>query len=137
MMYAAFCGLVAMPCSAGDASRHDLFPAMMKDAQCMVGVLQTVPGATHIKLGVTNLGNYAHPYVEYDAPPENGKTQTIIFNSFLPDAENWSGNSPYFFLAYLNGLFTPGGPPPSSWGTGVVVERFRKECHADVNALFT
>ncbi len=139
----AICGMTALASHARGAPEDAEPPTVTRMVACMVDVLKTTPGVDQIAVSHVNTANmprsdhpedivaWLHPILTYRVTNAAGETQILQFEPqrIGPDA--------YFFWTILNGLHSPGGPPPSDWGTDGVTAVWKAKCDVGAVGIYT
>ena len=136
MASAILCVLVATTwtSAARTASIDDLTPQLKSDTECMLRVLKSVPGIDDAEMGVSDTGDWLHPFLQYHAVAEtNGFRATTRFEA-TRDFHS-SSDQKTFFRALISGLAPPGEEPPD-YGTGAMAKLWEKKCNVHVMVLF-
>lgn len=132
----AFCGLagVTVTPAVNAPSMDDATPQLKRDAQCMLRVLKSVPGIDNIEMGVSDVGGWSHPFLQYRAKAEaDGYRATIRFEA-TKSFYSSSDRKPFFIVA-LSGIASPGEDPPT-YGTGAVAKLWEEKCDVHAMVLF-
>lgn len=118
-------GLCALMCgsyvSLGQAA--DVPAPLERTAECMVKVLEAMPGVSGPRLGVATSEGWAHPFVEYRADEALSRDRPIRFEA----RKNQDG---YEFLAVKSGLGAP-----ELHVTEAVMRTWEARCQAHANIL--
>ena len=125
--------VVALAISSSSYAGIDDVPSPFReDVQCMVKVLRETPRVDQVEAGVVNSDGWAHPFVQYRYQEQDAREGTV---RFIAKKSNDSQQAIYF-VAALNGLSTPGGPPPPTLGVGEIVRRWELQCRVRATAVF-
>jgi hypothetical protein len=118
--------------SPAHASISDVPSSSRQDVRCMMGVLHKMPRVDHVESGVWLDNGWRHPFVQYHYQELDGRDGTVRFVALTLKASKDTAQ----YLAYLNGLSTPGGPPPPTLGTGEIARQWELECGIFAAAIF-
>ena len=122
--------------SASAASLDDIDPHMRKDAECMLGVLRTVPGIDQVELGVWQPPKEkAVPYLQYRAVADKDGYRLIV-RFTAETGRTRDGKASYYFTAVMNGLVAGGEPGPREGGASAIERRWKADCGVEANMLF-
>jgi hypothetical protein len=110
------------------AQTSDVPLALKQSANCMYEVLKTMPGVSEPKLGYVTSKGWTHPFLEYRAEEATRWVQPTRFESTRDDHDHYS------FLAILPGLIDPRIGHLDLHVTKAVMEKWKTQCHVDVNA---
>ena len=101
----------------------------------MTHVLNTeVPGIDHIKSGVSDLGHWVRPYIEYRSAPEKDGSRLVI--RFEPRQECSLLGMDDCFMTVLPGMVRPGETVARGWGTYAIAEKWRHKCNVHADAVY-
>ena len=111
---------------ADDILKRPVPEALVKDVNCMVKVLRTMPQIEHIKSEAVRIGGMPQASVEYRDNSKVGEGTTLRFraNGLEP---------PYFFQIGLGGLVDSRIGHPHSFGVDRVMTAWKARC--DVNSV--
>jgi hypothetical protein len=130
-----FCALVSFlsTSAAHAASMDDVTPQLKRDAECMLRVLKSVPGIDGTEMGVSDLGGWSHPFLQYRAAPaRDGYRATIRFDA----TKNFQSNDrKSTFEAMIPGIYGQNESGPPDYGTGALAKLWEKKCTVRVMVL--
>jgi hypothetical protein len=118
--------------SSSHASVGDVPSPFRRDVQCMMNVLQKTPRVDQVESGALLDNGWMHPFVQYHYQEQDGRAGTV---RFVAQKSNASKDT-IQYLALLNGLGTPGGPPPPAFGTAEIAMQWKLQCGVPAIALF-
>ncbi len=98
----------------------------------MMRVLCKTPRVDHVESGTWFNNGSMHPLLQYHYQELDGSDGTV---RFVAQTVKASKNTT-LYLAYLNGLSTPGGPPPATLGTGEISKQWKIQCGISATAIF-
>jgi hypothetical protein len=75
---------------------------------------------------------WMHPFVQYHFKEPDGRGGTVRFVAQTLKASKDATQ----YLAYLNGLSTPGGPLAPTLGTGEITRQWELQCGISATAIF-
>ena len=104
-------------------------PPLERAAACMLPVLKTTPGVHNAKLGVSTCQGWSHPYLEYEPEEKSRWVEPTRF-----EAHRSSAQGPYWFLAMVPGITTP-GKALDYHVSQEVVRRWKAQCRVDATLL--
>jgi len=108
-------------------------PQIKRDAQCMLRVLKSVSGIDTIESGMSDVGGWQHPFLQYRAAPlPNGYRAVIRFDA---TTEFHSDDRKSFFIANLSGMSAVNEEAPD-YGAGAMATLWEKKCDVHVMVLF-
>lgn len=122
-------GTISLPVHA---SISDVPSSSRQQVRCMVSVLHKTPRVDHVELGAWLDKGWLHPFVQYHYQEQDGRDGTVRFVAQTGQASKGSAR----YLAYLNGLSTPGGPLPPTLGTGEIARQWELQCGISADAIF-
>lgn len=115
---------------AAQALADDISPDLKRATDCMLGVLNTTPGVTHARLGVSYHGGWRHPFLEYRAL-EKARWATPTHFDLLQSRDR--DNRPVFF-GLLPGIHTP-GTTLDFHITNLIIRKWQARCGVVVAAV--
>jgi len=114
--------------SSSCASFDDVPSPFRRDVQCMVNVLRKTPRVDQVSWGAFYNGGWTRPFVQYRY--DGGGTVRFTADKTNPESDSIQ------YVAYLNGVFTHGGPSPPTLGTGEIAGQWTRECHVSAFGVF-
>jgi hypothetical protein len=98
----------------------------------MMAVLLRTPRVDHVESGALLDNGWMHPFVQYHYEEQDGRDGTVRFVAQRLKASTDTTH----YLAYLNGLSTPGGALPPTLGTGEIAKQWGLKCGISATAIF-
>jgi hypothetical protein len=124
--------IVGIISSSSYASIGDVPSPFRRDVQCMMNVLRNTPRVDQVQSGALLDDGWTHPFVQYHYQEQDGRAGTVRFVAQKPNASK----DTIQYLALLNGLSTPGGPPPPTFGTAEIAMQWELQCRVPAMAVF-
>jgi hypothetical protein len=128
----AWIALVGTMSPSSYASIGDVPSPFRQEVQCMMNVLQKTPGVNQVESGALLDNGWMHPFVQYRYQEQDGRVGTV---RFIAQKLNASKDT-IQYLALLNGLAAPGGPPPPTYGTAEIAMQWKLQCRVPAMAVF-
>jgi hypothetical protein len=122
-------GTISLPSHASISDRPS---SSRRDVRCMMSVLHKTPRVDHVESGAWLDNGWMHPFVQYHYQEQDGRDGTV---RLVAQALKASKDT-IQYLAYLNGLSTPGGPLPPILGTGEIARQWELQCGISATAIF-
>jgi hypothetical protein len=93
------------------ASIGDVPSPFRRHVQCMMIVLKKTPRVDQVESGALLDDGWMHPFMQYRYQEQDGRAGTVRFVAQKLNASKDTAQ----YLALLNGLSTPDGPPPPTF----------------------
>ncbi len=136
MRYRIVLGMVAAAwaSAASGTSLNDLSPTLRAKIECMAHVLKRErSGIDHVRFGVSDLGHWVRPYIEYRSAPEKDGSRLVV--RFESRQECSLLGIDDCFTTVLPGIVRPGETVARDWGTHAVAEKWRHKCNVNVDTV--